>query len=419
MKSPSMIDSCCRVDVLEDCLNEHNLEPSHLDPLEVCPTNKEGNEGDLVLRVDVKGHLGEDDSRENEFEDQINDEIESFLSSPDSFVLSSFEGSQLVQVISIVGMPGSGKTTLAMKVYKIVARSFHCSAWCYVSQNYENKGLIQQIINDIEGPREDTEDLSEEDLALKLYQVLMKKKDYLIVLDDVWDIQVWNQLRMCFPLGNNRNKILLTSRSKVVGLHAATSDDSCIGLNLISPEKGRILLEKRVFGGKSFPEHLRDIGMKITDKCGGLPLSLVLIAGVLKNIEQKEQEWEKVSKNLDSFVKNQDDILDKLELSYKHLPIHLKQCFLYCGALSVEEAAESCLMDLISRSLLIVVKRGSDGQVRTCRVHDLLRDFCIWKGHEEQFLLTRIDTLKAFPNWPRRICICLHKLVDVKYPPWS
>ncbi|XP_074266219.1 uncharacterized protein LOC141588689 [Silene latifolia] len=90
MKSPSKSDSCCRVDVLEDCLNEHNLEPSYLDPLEVC-LNKEENGGDLVLRVDVKGDLGEDHSREDKFEDQINDEIESFFNSPDSFNLSSLE----------------------------------------------------------------------------------------------------------------------------------------------------------------------------------------------------------------------------------------------------------------------------------------------------------------------------------------
>ncbi|XP_074265543.1 uncharacterized protein LOC141587982 [Silene latifolia] len=76
MKSPSISGSCCRVDVLEDYLNEHNLEPSYLDPLEVCQT-KEGDGVDGVLGVDdVKEDLGKDDSKKDEFEEQINDEIE-------------------------------------------------------------------------------------------------------------------------------------------------------------------------------------------------------------------------------------------------------------------------------------------------------------------------------------------------------
>ncbi|XP_074265491.1 uncharacterized protein LOC141587926 [Silene latifolia] len=66
MKSPSISDSCYIVDVLEDCLNEHNLEPSYLDPLEVCQT-KEGDGVDGLLGVDVKEDLDKDDSKEDEF----------------------------------------------------------------------------------------------------------------------------------------------------------------------------------------------------------------------------------------------------------------------------------------------------------------------------------------------------------------
>ncbi|XP_074270822.1 uncharacterized protein LOC141594725 [Silene latifolia] len=58
MKSPPMGNSCCRVDKVEE-LDEPNLEPSFLDPLEACSTNEKGNEGDLMLRVDVKEVLGE------------------------------------------------------------------------------------------------------------------------------------------------------------------------------------------------------------------------------------------------------------------------------------------------------------------------------------------------------------------------
>ncbi|XP_074304661.1 uncharacterized protein LOC141639428 [Silene latifolia] len=92
MKFPPMGNSCCRVDMVQDNLDEPNLEHSFLDPLEACSTNEKGNECDLMLRVDVKEVLGEYDSRKDEFEDQIDDEIELYLSSPDSFGLGSLEG---------------------------------------------------------------------------------------------------------------------------------------------------------------------------------------------------------------------------------------------------------------------------------------------------------------------------------------
>ncbi|XP_074277757.1 uncharacterized protein LOC141601381 [Silene latifolia] len=44
MKSPPMGNSCCTVDMVEDNLDEPNLGPSFLDPLEACPTNEKGKE---------------------------------------------------------------------------------------------------------------------------------------------------------------------------------------------------------------------------------------------------------------------------------------------------------------------------------------------------------------------------------------
>ncbi|XP_074296623.1 uncharacterized protein LOC141626985 [Silene latifolia] len=44
MKSPPMGNSCYRVDMVEDNLDEPNLGPSFLAPLEACPTNEKGKE---------------------------------------------------------------------------------------------------------------------------------------------------------------------------------------------------------------------------------------------------------------------------------------------------------------------------------------------------------------------------------------
>ncbi|XP_074266631.1 uncharacterized protein LOC141589907 [Silene latifolia] len=44
MEAPSLSNSCCRVYMVEDNLDEPNLGPSFLDPLEACPKNEKGKE---------------------------------------------------------------------------------------------------------------------------------------------------------------------------------------------------------------------------------------------------------------------------------------------------------------------------------------------------------------------------------------
>ncbi|KAK9122073.1 hypothetical protein Syun_019690 [Stephania yunnanensis] len=51
----------------------------------------------------------------------------------------------------------------------------------------------------------------------------------------------------------------------------------------------------------------------------------------------------------------------------------------------VHEAAENALMELISRGMVQVEKMNSLGIVKSCRLHDVLRDFSIVKAKEDGF----------------------------------
>ncbi|CAA2969284.1 late blight resistance homolog R1A-3 [Olea europaea subsp. europaea] len=77
------------------------------------------------------------------------------------------------------------------------------------------------------------------------------------------------------------------------------------------------------------PSELQDVGKRIATSCKGLPLAVTVIAAVLENMEKKESLWLEVLASLSSYVLEGQDIV---ELSYKHLPIHLKPCFLYFSA---------------------------------------------------------------------------------------
>uniref|UniRef100_M1CVW2 Hero resistance protein n=1 Tax=Solanum tuberosum TaxID=4113 RepID=M1CVW2_SOLTU len=120
-----------------------------------------------------------------------------------------------LDVISIVGMPGLGKTTLANKVYNntLVASHFKIRAWCTVSQKYNKSKVLQEILQQVTGSEEKG---SEDDLAEELRRALYDKR-YLIVLDDVWDIATREMLIACFPKLKRGDRVILTSRISKVG----------------------------------------------------------------------------------------------------------------------------------------------------------------------------------------------------------
>ncbi|WMV23026.1 hypothetical protein MTR67_016411 [Solanum verrucosum] len=323
-----------------------------------------------------------------------------------------------LDVISIVGMPGLGKTTLAKKVYNntLVASHFNVRAWCTVSHKYNKSKVLREILQQVtdSGGKE-----SEDDLADKL-RVALYDKRYLIVLDDVWDIATGEMLIACFPKVERGNRVILTSRSSEVGLKVKCHSD-LLRLQLLTLGESWKLFEKMVFGKGSCPAELLDVGHQIVEKCQGLPLAVVLIAGVIVRGKKKEKDlWLKIQHNLDSFVSANNN-LEIMQLSYDHLPDHLKPLLLYfarsrkskrtpvsklmqlwmaegfvdhdiLSKCSLEEATQRYLDALVSSSLIMVdhmlynKNMTFSVRIKVCYVHDVVHDFCLVKAKKEKFL---------------------------------
>ncbi|KAK4720596.1 hypothetical protein R3W88_010829 [Solanum pinnatisectum] len=340
-----------------------------------------------------------------------------------------------LDVISIVGMPGLGKTTLANKVYKnaLVASHFNVRAKCTVSQKYNKSNVLREILQQVTGS--EVKD-SEDDPADKLRRALLDKR-YLIFLDDVWDIATGEMLIACFPKVKRGNRIILTSQSSEVGLKVECRSDP-LHLQLLTPEKSWELFEKRVFGKGSCPAELSEVGHQIVDKCKGLPLAVVLITGVIVRGKEKDL-WLKIQRNLDSFISanNNLQMMKVMQLSYDHLPCHLKPLLLYFARSqkskrtpvstlmqlwmaeglvdhdSLEEVTQSYLDDLISSSLIMVEHSQSKSSwalsvmIKVCYVHDAVHDFCSVKAKKEKFfkLMNSGDPFHASDFLHRRLTI--------------
>lgn len=123
---------------------------------------------------------------------------------------------------------------------------------------------------------------------------------YLIVIDDVWKIDTWEIIK-CALLKNKGNcRIIITTRLLDVAKSCCSSDaDYVYKIRPLSPAASKELFFKRVFGshGKC-PEHLIELSNKILRKCGGLPLGVISISGLLANKPQTLDHWDAVQKSI-------------------------------------------------------------------------------------------------------------------------
>ncbi|KAH0668411.1 hypothetical protein KY289_022904 [Solanum tuberosum] len=301
------------------------------------------------------------------------------------------------------------KTAANQQIITLVVSHFDVRAQCCVSQVYTHKDLLLSILRGVKKDTAIGDKLPEYVLADKLRKLLLVQR-YLILIDDVWETVAWDDLKPSFYDANNGSRIILTTRLGDVASHAKLVSDPHF-LRMFTPEESWMLLKDKVFNKKSCPVVLEDVGQKIAHKCGGLPLSVVLVAGILKTMEKEIHCWEQVAINLGSHIQAKSE--DIINLSYQVLPFHLKPCFLYFGVFLEDEeiqvskltllwiaeglvkshkeklsedVAEDHLKDLIGRNLVMVSKKSCDGKTKTCRIHDLLLDFCKKEAKVDNFL---------------------------------
>ncbi|TMW92217.1 hypothetical protein EJD97_013334 [Solanum chilense] len=283
-----------------------------------------------------------------------------------------------LKVIPIVGMGGIGKTTLAKQVFNhpSIQSHFDVRAWATISKEYNVKEILISLLQSIIKIDHNVYSRDESELA-DILQKKLKRKRYLIVMDDMWSYKAWDDMRQCFPVDDNRSRILLTSRHTEVAIYASSSNLS-LKMSLMNSDESWNLFKSKAFANESFPPELVPIGEQIANKCQGLPLTIVVVAGILSKSKRTKEEWENVAENIKSLR------LVRLWIVEGFLKLE--------GDLEVE--AENRLQDLVDRCLVLVSQRSADGtKIKTCKIHDLVHEICLREAQNQNFLFIRNDYL--------------------------
>uniref|UniRef100_A0A1J3IKF8 Putative disease resistance protein n=1 Tax=Noccaea caerulescens TaxID=107243 RepID=A0A1J3IKF8_NOCCA len=356
-----------------------------------------------------------------------------------------------VGIMGMYGMGGVGKTTLLTQINNKFSEErcgFDFVIWVVVSRELHVEKIQDEIAQKV-----GLVGVEKSQKADQLYNFL-KKKRFVLFLDDIWEKVELPEIGVPFPTTQNKCKVVFTTRSQDVCSRMGVEDP--VEVQCLTENKAFDLFEmkvgQRTLGSDPEIPHLARI---VAKKCCGLPLALSVI-GETMSCKRTVGEWRSAIDDLTSyaakFVDMKDKILPLLKYSYDSLKgEHVKACLLYCalfpedyeiskqnligywigegiidGSKGIERAenkGDEIIGDLVRASLLMEVVDWDGG----VRMHDVIREMALWIASElgrekEAFIvhacvgLTEIPKIKDW-NTVRRMSLMENKIRDLAGSP--
>ncbi|KAL4628363.1 hypothetical protein ACB092_05G232500 [Castanea dentata] len=307
-------------------------------------------------------------------------------------------------VISLVGMGGIGKTTLAQFAYndQEVQAHFEIKVWVCVSDPFDQCKVAKEILESIEGQSPLT---TLQSLLDRICDKVRGKK-FVLVFDDMWteDFAKWEPFRDALKnCGSQSSKVLVTTRKDEVAWMMESAN--MIKLQELLEEDCWSMFSKIAFFDKDPQqcEQLEDLGRQISKKCKGLPLAAKTL-GSLMRLKKSTDDWKNVlNSNLWELEYVERGLFAPLLLSYYDLSAPLRRCFSFCAVfpkdyvfpsdelvfmwmaqgyikskknVEIEIIARDYFENLAVRSFFQDFERDeNDGKIKKCKMHDIVHDF--------------------------------------------
>ncbi|KAE8773661.1 putative disease resistance protein RGA3 [Hordeum vulgare] len=333
-----------------------------------------------------------------------------------------------ISIVSIVGFGGLGKSTLAESVFADkMANNFEVRAWVHVSKEFDLGKIGSAILKSINSS------INLDNRTLQFLQENLKKelagRRYLIVLDDLWeeDTAKLERLKQMLQHGCKGSRVIVTTRNQSVvnklntGVLAnkrkfcpVPSSDQ-INLSVLSTDDCWEVMKQTAFGPDDDKAELEEIGRKIAENCGGVPLVAIALGQVMSEVRTVEA-WERIrDTNIHLGHRDHKDTLERLMLSYYYMKLECKMCFTYLAAfpkgfiidsdrliqhwkalgyIHGGDEGKRCINYLMGMSFLQISKSSAirsspvhANAPRELTMHDLVHDLAtIISGHESLVL---------------------------------
>ncbi|XP_062109181.1 putative disease resistance protein RGA3 isoform X1 [Humulus lupulus] len=310
----------------------------------------------------------------------------------------------VIPIIPLVGMGGIGKTTLAQLVYndESVKAHFEHRIWVCVSDPFDEFRIAKAIVEALEGKSPKIFEL--ENLLQHIYNVSIKDKKFLLVLDDVWtkDDSKWEQITKHLRSGAIGSRILVTTRKQEVAIMMG-AETQIINLTLLSENDCWFIFSQIAFSTRDRIEELEEIGKQIACKCKGLPLVAKTLGSLMRFKKNNKEGWEGVLYNK---LWELEDIKLKVFvpflLSYYDLPSIEKRCFSICSIfpkdyvihvddlidlwmsqgyvtndfkINLKKEGQYHFENLAMRSFFQDFEKDPYGNIKSCKMHDIIHSF--------------------------------------------
>uniref|UniRef100_A0ACD5ZQ94 Uncharacterized protein n=1 Tax=Avena sativa TaxID=4498 RepID=A0ACD5ZQ94_AVESA len=341
------------------------------------------------------------------------------------------------KVISIWGMGGLGKTTLARSVFQCQQLGGWKHAWATALHPFNPEVLLRNLAFQLQksiqedpagatatgAQKKSIAVMKLEELKVELARLLNTQK-CLVVLDDISSKFEWDLVKesLC-----NAGRVIVTTREKHIAIHCSREYKNMYCLEGLKDDAALALFIKKVFKDKTQKKDLVPAMVEqarlVLKKCDGLPLAISTIGGFLASKPKTALEWRKLNDHVSAELEINPELrtIKKIILrSYDGLPYHLKSVFLYmsifpadhrirCGHLVKRWIAEGYLRgmhgitaeelgiryfnELLDRSMILPGEGVNlySAKIRACQLHDIIREICISKAREESLVFTLED----------------------------
>ncbi|KAL6654703.1 hypothetical protein ACP70R_008168 [Stipagrostis hirtigluma subsp. patula] len=325
-----------------------------------------------------------------------------------------------LRVLAIAGCGGVGKSTLAGALRRELGKQFDSCATVFASREFNlgvfRRSLLKQIMPPFayaELNVGDSDGWKDHELQEKVEEHLLDKR-YIVIVDDVRDIPTWNSIWESLPENDKGSRIIVTTRLPSVAQAICPRQDDVYHLHPLNADDSHRLLQRSLARNHQCP---CDAASRIMEKCGGLPLAILAVAGLFANQVTPDSILTRLYDSVTSELENRGapvEFMKKIiHICYSDLPAGLKTCLLFLSIFpagltisrkrvirrwiaegfisdkhgrTAEQIAEECFSELVSRNMIQPVEISGSGRVKTFQVHDVILENILSESKEDNFI---------------------------------